>query len=446
MLLENCNYASSAPSSSASSSMWDTQTNMTGNMWPCFATEYDQIAKIEQGQFSEVWSGVCKPIKQKVCIKIMDLEKISTSFEDILQEVQAMRLCDDPNILNCYCSFVHHDQLWLITQFMNKGSCLRVMSISKQLNLGEGLEEECIGFILSETLKGLHYLHQRGYVHRDVKCGNILLDESGSVRLSDFGVNRWTMTTSATGHTVSTSICHAAPETIEGDNFDDRIDIWSLGITALELAKGYSPYSHHSAAKTTQLILEGDPPSLKNYPHDKQLHSGGVPFSKFFEDFYKRCLQKNSRLRPSSTELLKNKFLRNRTPARLISFLANIYDVDSAVQQQIQYSSIGNTLQDFEDLVDETSVIPHQIPVAAYITTIDVDKKDSKMENSLIPAPEHSSFVPGTSWVFDIEDNLRRKNVAENVTQQTVGRKQHDEHQESIEDFLKEFDQNDATM
>lgn len=84
----------------------------------------------------------------------MDLENITTSFEDIVLEVQTMRLSDDDNLLRCYCSFVHLDQLWLVTQFMDKGSCLRVMTVAKSLGFGDGMNEEWIAYILKEALQG----------------------------------------------------------------------------------------------------------------------------------------------------------------------------------------------------------------------------------------------------------------------------------------------------
>ncbi len=418
--------------------MIDSKPQLGGfcEQWPCLANEYDQLVKIEQGQFSEVWSGYCRTVKQKVCIKVMDLEQISTSFEDILQEVQAMRLCEDPNILNCYCSFVHRDQLLLITQLMNKGSCLRVITIANQLNLGEGFEEECIGYILSESLKGLNYLHQRGYIHRDVKAGNILLDESGSVRVSDFGVNRWAVSTSATGQTLSTSLpYHCAPEMIQSDVFDNRVDIWALGITALELAKGTSPFSQHSVAKTLKLILEEDPPSLKSYPHDKQLNVSGPSFSKFFEEFYKRCLQKNPKLRPSSAELLKNKFLRNRSPSRLIQFLSRIYDVDSPVECQNRDVVMKHTLLELEALVDENESsisLPDRIEIGI----------KGHGSQQIIDQKINHSFVPGTSWIFDLEEVVNNDaNRNDNDSKAQKGN-----NTDSIQDFLEEFDQHDASM
>ena len=146
---------------------------MSSFEWPADAKQYQTIQRIGRGAFSGVWKAICKSNKQEVAIKIMDLEKISTSFEDIVQEVQTMRLSDDSNVLRCYCSFVNEDQLWLVTQLMSKGSCLRVMNIAKRLAGGAdgGMNEDWIGYILRETLQGLHYLHSNGQIHRDIKSG-----------------------------------------------------------------------------------------------------------------------------------------------------------------------------------------------------------------------------------------------------------------------------------
>eukprot|EP01041_Mallomonas_annulata_P007334 gene7334-14963_t len=293
--------------------------------WPTDARQYEIIQRIGRGAFSGVWKATCKNKQQEVAIKIMDLEKISTSFEDILQEVQTMRLSDDTNVLRCYCSFVNEDQLWLVTQLMNKGSCLRVMTVAKKLGLGEGMNEEWIGYILRETLQGLHYLHTNGQIHRDIKSGNILLADDGSVRLADFGVAGWTMNKGVRNETCRTFVgtpCWMAPEVMEQvEGYDTRADIWSLGITALELAKGQAPYARYAPMRVLVLTIEEDPPSLKSYENDKQ--RTGVAFSKVFDDFYKKCLQKTSKNRPSAEELLKHKFLKNRTKDPLVSQLLN---------------------------------------------------------------------------------------------------------------------------
>ena len=162
--------------------------------WPTDAAGYSLSKQIGNGSFSSVWKAEVAESRELVSIKIMDLENVGTSFDDILQEVQTMTLSDDKNVLRCYCSFVFRDQLWLITQYMAKGSCLRVMTLGSELyGLGKGLNEDSLAYILRETLQGLSYLHASGQIHRDIKCGNILLDEEGAVRLADFGVSGWTL-------------------------------------------------------------------------------------------------------------------------------------------------------------------------------------------------------------------------------------------------------------
>jgi serine/threonine-protein kinase OSR1/STK39 len=161
--------------------------------WPTQASDYNLQIRIGNGAFSSVWKADCFLNDAQVAIKIMDLERISTSFEDILQEVQTMRLCEDENVLRCYCSFVFTDQLWLVTQLMDKGSCFRVMTVAKGMGFGEGMNEEWLAYILKEALQGIKYLHDNGQIHRDIKSGNILLDSRGGVRIADFGVSGWTM-------------------------------------------------------------------------------------------------------------------------------------------------------------------------------------------------------------------------------------------------------------
>ncbi|CAM9105225.1 unnamed protein product, partial [Ectocarpus fasciculatus] len=295
--------------------------------WPTDSSGYDLSKRIGSGSFSCVWRAeILNPaahdVPELVSIKIMDLENVSSSFDDILQEVQTMRLCDDKNVLRCYCSFVHRDQLWLVTQYMDRGSCLRVMTIaSEALGLGKGMTEEAVAYVLRETLQGLQYLHNNGQMHRDIKCGNILLDSEGGVRLADFGVSGWTLSRGQRHESARTFVgtpCWMAPEVMEQvDGYDNRADIWSVGITALELAKGMAPYAKFAPMRVLVLTIEEDPPSLKSYDNDKQ--ANGSPFSRLFEEFYKKCLQKNPRARPATDELLKLKFFKNRDKEALVS-------------------------------------------------------------------------------------------------------------------------------
>ncbi|KAG8483289.1 hypothetical protein CXB51_022291 [Gossypium anomalum] len=105
--------------------------------------------------------------------------------DDIRWEAQTMSLIDHPNVIRAYCSFVANHNLWVVMPFISKGSCLHLMKSAYP----DGFEEPTIGFIMKETLKALDYLYRQGYIHRDVKARNILLDNNGTVKLADFGVS-----------------------------------------------------------------------------------------------------------------------------------------------------------------------------------------------------------------------------------------------------------------
>ncbi|MBA0835231.1 hypothetical protein Goarm_007523 [Gossypium armourianum] len=105
--------------------------------------------------------------------------------DDIHREAQTMSLIDHPNVIWAYCSFVVDHNLWVVMPFMSEGSCLHLMKSAYP----DGFEEPAIGSVLKETLKALDYLHRQGHIHRDVKAGNILLDNNGTVKLADFGVS-----------------------------------------------------------------------------------------------------------------------------------------------------------------------------------------------------------------------------------------------------------------
>jgi serine/threonine-protein kinase OSR1/STK39 len=177
--------------------------------WPLEGSGYSINGIVGRGSFSKVCTAVNKANGAggiAVAIKIMDLDSISTSFEDIFQEVSIMKMSDDPNILRCFCSFVDANQLWLVTELMDMGSAQRIMSISKAQGLGEGMQETWFAYILRETLQGLNYLHKNGQIHRDIKSGNILLDAQGSVRLADFGVSGWMVSRGLRQETVKTFV------------------------------------------------------------------------------------------------------------------------------------------------------------------------------------------------------------------------------------------------
>mmetsp|Transcript_33776 Transcript_33776/g.76367 ORF Transcript_33776/g.76367 Transcript_33776/m.76367 type:complete len:589 (-) Transcript_33776:301-2067(-) len=294
--------------------------------WDCGAAYYELIERVGKGAFAEVFAARCSAGARRgtrVGIKIIDLDGISSDMEDIRQEVATLRLCSHPNVIQFYASFVEcrasKHELWLVTQLMAKGSCLHVMTQARHLGLPPGMHEDWIVWILKETLQGLRYFHEHQQIHRDIKAGNILLDASGAVALADFGVSRWINKASGQASndgrakTFVGTPCWMAPEVMEQlDGYDSKADIWSLGITALELAKAQAPYAAFAPMKVLLYTIQNDPPSLSTYPDSKR---DGVPFSRTFKDLVRMCLQKDPSKRPTCSKLLSHALFTQREPS-----------------------------------------------------------------------------------------------------------------------------------
>eukprot|EP00887_Chlorella_sp_A99_P002384 scaffold10.g2384.t1 len=298
---------------------------------------YEWSEVIGKGSFGEVYKGVDTVEGREVAIKVIDLEDIEEDIGEIQREIAMLRTCRSPNITEYYGSAVLPGSSKLLI-------AMELMAVSAADLVGgdDGvaplapLPEPAIAYVLREVLSALAYLHSEHRIHRDIKAANILLSAAGDVKarpggrgagrgmgpgrgrgagpVSDFGVSAQLTGTVSKRRTFVGSPLWMAPEVIEQspetapppanggggrapDGYDEAADIWSLGITAIELATGEPPRASVSSFRLLFMIVRDDPPQLEG------------PFSTDLRDFVWRCLQKDPRQRPSAADLLHHPFV-----------------------------------------------------------------------------------------------------------------------------------------
>nr|XP_048317962.1 STE20/SPS1-related proline-alanine-rich protein kinase isoform X2 [Ziziphus jujuba var. spinosa] len=275
---------------------------MEKKKYPIGPEHYTLYEEVGQGVSASVHRALCKPFNEIVAIKILDFERDNCDLNNISREAQTMILVDHPNVLKSHCSFVSDHNLWVVMPYMAGGSCLHILKAAYP----EGFEEVVIATVLREVLKGLEYLHHHGHIHRDVKAGNILMDSRGAVKLGDFGVSACLFDSGDRQRMRNTFVgtpCWMAPEVMEQlHGYDFKADIWSFGITALELAHGHAPFSKYPPMKVLLMTLQNAPPGL-DYESDRK-------FSKSFKQMIASCLVKDPSKRPTAKKLLKHSFFK----------------------------------------------------------------------------------------------------------------------------------------
>ncbi|XP_039005195.1 serine/threonine-protein kinase 26-like isoform X3 [Hibiscus syriacus] len=330
-------------------------------------SDYRLLEEVGYGASATVYRAIYLPLNDVVAVKCLDLDRCNSNLDDIRREAQTMSLIDHPNVIRAYCSFVVDRNLWVVMPFMSEGSCLHLMKIAYP----DGFEEPAIGSILKETLKALDYLHRQGHIHRDVKAGNILLDNNGTIKLADFGVSACMFDSGDRQRSRNTFVgtpCWMAPEVLQpGSGYNSKADIWSFGITALELAHGHAPFSKYPPMKVLLMTIQNAPPGL-DYDRDKK-------FSKSFKEMVAMCLVKDQTKRPTVEKLLKHSFFKHAKSPEL---------------------SVKKLFADLPPLWNRVKAL--QIKDAAQLAL----KKMPSAEQEALSQSEYQRGV--SAWNFDIED------------------------------------------
>ncbi|XP_077183170.1 serine/threonine-protein kinase 10 isoform X2 [Paroedura picta] len=296
--------------------------------------------------------------------------KSEDELEDYMVEIDILATCDHPYIVKLLGAFYYDSKLWIMIEFCPGGAVDAIM-----LELDRGLTEPEIQVICRQMLEGLNYLHSKKIIHRDLKAGNVLLTQDGDIKLADFGVSAKNMKTLQRRDSFIGTPYWMAPEvvmceTMKDTPYDYKADIWSLGITLIEMAQIEPPHHELNPMRVLLKIAKSDPPTL-GYPSKWSLE---------FNGFLKTALDKNPETRPSAAQLLEHPFISKVTSNRALREL--FAEVKAEVMEEIE-----DNREEGEEDDSLESASPHG------------NQRDSSVASQLIfegeksPKKHSSSFV-----------------------------------------------------
>ncbi|KDR84840.1 hypothetical protein GALMADRAFT_217914 [Galerina marginata CBS 339.88] len=375
----------------------------------------------------------------RCALKVLDLDSLPPRSLQLLQrETTLMSLSKHPNVLRVRGSWVNGHKLYIALRLMNKGSAADVM----RYGWPGGMEEDVVRCILRQALSGLNYLHINGFIHRDVKAANLLIDDDGTVLLGDLGVaadltedTSQISSSSSKAHSISARAalesssgkhamafdgvrpvmprprigkrksfvgtpCWMSPELIEGKQYDSSTDIWSFGITALELTQGRPPRSRESPQKVLLKTIQEDPPTLNR-------EGGTFKYSRAFKEVIDSCLVKDPSKRPNAEELLQTPFFK---AAKKKSYLINtiLKDLPPLTQRQercvLPAVLSANSIDSWDFTPTPTASVYRRRPFEDFVTSEDEELRAEgvfEMDDEARAASSHHSRV--VSWTSEAE-------------------------------------------
>mmetsp|Transcript_3361 Transcript_3361/g.15896 ORF Transcript_3361/g.15896 Transcript_3361/m.15896 type:complete len:557 (+) Transcript_3361:1082-2752(+) len=262
---------------------------------------FQDMTEIGHGASGSVFVATDKK-KQKVALKQVR-PQTKQELESLEMEIRMMACTRHPNLIKCRETYLWKNMAWISMDYMDGGSLTDVLEFLMHRKVH--FHEEHISYLVRECLQGLEYMHGLRRLHRDIKSDNVLLSLKGGVKLADFGFSVELTDERTKRHSCVGTPYWMAPELIKSTDYDYKVDIWSLGILAIECAEWEPPLLHTKPMKAMYLIATNDPPSLKE----------GKTWSAEFRDFLSQCLVKNAARRAPASRLLKHPWIQKACSA-----------------------------------------------------------------------------------------------------------------------------------
>ncbi|XP_033125405.1 serine/threonine-protein kinase 10-like isoform X2 [Anneissia japonica] len=308
--------------------------------------EWEIVGECGDGAFGKVYKATNKTTGITAAAKVIDLNK-EEDLDEFMVEIDILMACKHENVVDLIETYLYNNKLWMLLEFCGGGALDDIM-----LELEKGLTEPQIKAICKEVLEALSFLHDNKVIHRDLKAGNILLTIDGKVKLADFGVSAKNDKTRQKRDTFIGTPYWMAPEVIMCETFKDnpydyKSDIWSLGITLIELAQMEPPFHDLHPMRVLVKIPRADPPIL----------IAPSRWSSGFSKFIAECLQKKPELRPSAAELLKHPWITGSESTKAIRDLVS--EAKAEVTEEITDTPDDQIPEDEKlDLEPETPTTP----------------------------------------------------------------------------------------
>lgn len=367
-------------------------------------TVWDIVGELGDGAFGKVYKARNKETGILAAAKVIDT-KSEEELEDYMVEIEILATCNHPKIVKLLGAYYFENKLWIMIEFCQGGAVDAVM-----LELDRGLTEAQIQGICRQILEALVYLHSMKIIHRDLKAGNVLLTQDGDIKLADFGVSARNARTMQRRDSFIGTPYWMAPEvvmceTMKDAPYDYKADIWSLGITLIEMAQIEPPHHELNPMRVLLKIAKSEPPTL----------SSPSKWSQEFRDFLKKALDKNPETRPSAMKLLEHPFVNKEGSNRILRDL--VAEAKAEVLDEIEENG---------ELEEEESPDPLSPPTKnSSKYSFDVEKGKSShtgpTSNGQIPHEDQTDGQSPNSTISSKPDSIRS---SENITQNLNGEEQ----------------------